>query len=122
MVLRAETTMKDIVLVCGRPTMCASLTGFQITRSTGLVGFHTLITALEAGYNVRAIIRKVEQARKIKTHVKIAPHADRLEFAVVPVLAEDGAFDNFLADVVAVLHIASRLAVEVRFLDDSSNI
>lgn len=83
-----------------------------ITGSTGFVGFRTLITALEAGYNVRAVIRKEEQAVKIKAHVRIAPHADRLEYAVVTVLTEDGAFDNVLGDVVAVLHIASPLAVE----------
>jgi hypothetical protein len=71
------------------------------------------LTALEAGYNMRAVIRKPEQAQEIKTHVKIAPHADRLEFAVVPVLTDDGAFDNILADVVAILHIASPLALRV---------
>jgi hypothetical protein len=62
---------------------------------------------------VRAVIRKAEQAEKIKAHVTIAPHANKLEFAVVPVLTNDGAFDNVLTDVAAVLHLASPLAIEV---------
>jgi nucleoside-diphosphate-sugar epimerase len=79
---------------------------------TGFVGFKTLLTALQAGHNVRAIIRKPSQSQPILSHAKIAPHATSLEFAVVPDLASAGAFDNVLTNVVAILHIASPLAVE----------
>jgi hypothetical protein len=72
------------------------------------------LTALEAGHAVRAVIRKSEQAQKLKNHVKIAPFAEKLEFVVVPDLTKDGAFDHVLSEVVAILHIASPLAIEVR--------
>ncbi|KAF1811540.1 putative 3-beta hydroxysteroid dehydrogenase/isomerase [Eremomyces bilateralis CBS 781.70] len=80
-----------------------------ITGATGFIGFKTLLLALEAGHTVRAVIRKPEQAQKLKTHVKIVPHTDRLEFAVVPDLTKDGALDHVLVDVMAILHIASPL-------------
>jgi nucleoside-diphosphate-sugar epimerase len=79
---------------------------------TGFVGFKTLLTALQAGHNVRAIIRKPSQSQPILSHVKIAPHASSLDFAIVPDLASDGAFDSVLTNVVAILHIANPLAVE----------
>lgn len=71
------------------------------------------MTALRNGYNVRAVIRKAEQAEKLKSHSKIAPYLENLEFVVVPDLTKEGAFDDVLSDVVAILHIASPLAVEV---------
>ncbi|KAF2015550.1 putative 3-beta hydroxysteroid dehydrogenase/isomerase [Aaosphaeria arxii CBS 175.79] len=89
--------MKDVVLITG---------------PAGFIGFKTVLTALEAGYNVRAVIRKPEQAEKLKSHVKIAPHAERLEFAVIKDLTAPGVFDAVLSDVAYVLHIASPLPIE----------
>jgi hypothetical protein len=63
---------------------------------------------------VRAIIRKPSQAETIGSHAKILPYASHLEFAVVPDLSIDGAFDFILTGVVAILHIASPLAIETQ--------
>lgn len=71
------------------------------------MGFKTVLVALQANYRVRAVIRKAEQAEKIRSNAKIAPFAKHLEFVVVPDLTQRGAFDDLLLDVVAVLHIAS---------------
>jgi uncharacterized protein YbjT (DUF2867 family) len=73
------------------------------------------LTALEAGYNVRAVIRRPKQAQELKAYAQIAPFADKLEFAVVPDLTKEGAFDEVLADVTAILHLASPLAREVSY-------
>jgi uncharacterized protein YbjT (DUF2867 family) len=71
------------------------------------------LTALEAGYNVRAVIRRPEQAQELKAYAQIALFAEKLEFAVVHDLTKEGAFDDVLSDVTAVLHLASPLAREV---------
>ncbi|KAE9970871.1 hypothetical protein EG328_006002 [Venturia inaequalis] len=83
-----------------------------ITGATGYIGFKTMLLALEAGYKVRAVIRKQGQADKLKTHPKIAPYAANLEFAVISDLTQDGAFDEALLGIDAVLHLASPLANE----------
>ena len=61
---------------------------------------------------MRSVIRRPEQAEKLKSHPKIAQYASQLEFAVVPDLMTPGAFDDKLENVVAILHLASPLAVE----------
>lgn len=67
--------------------------------------------ALESDYVVRAVVRKPEQTR-LKTHTKIAPYANRLQFVILSDLAKDGAFDSLLSDVSVILHVASPLMVE----------
>ncbi|KAJ4295539.1 hypothetical protein N0V90_007552 [Kalmusia sp. IMI 367209] len=84
----------------------------KITGPTGYVGFKTLLIILEAGQAVRAVIRRPAQAETLKSHIKIAPFVNQLDFVVVSDLAIPGAFDDKLADVVAILHIASPLANE----------
>jgi uncharacterized protein YbjT (DUF2867 family) len=74
------------------------------------------LVALQAGYTVRAVIRKPEQAEKLRTHGKLAPFAGNLEFAVVADLSKKGVFDDLLTDAVAILHIASPTLPEVSFL------
>jgi len=83
------------------------LRDIQITGPAGFVGFKTVLVALQAGYNVRAIMRKPEQANKLKSNSKIAHFVDKLEFAVVPDLTKKGVFDDLLSDAIAILHIAS---------------
>jgi hypothetical protein len=51
----------------------------------------------------------------LKAYAQIAPFAEKLGFAVVPDLTKEGAFDNVLSDVTAILHLASPLAKEVSF-------
>lgn len=74
-----------------------------------------MVLALEAGYKVRAVIRKQEQSDKLKTHPKIAPFAANLEFAIISDLTKDGIFDEALTGIDAVLHLASPLANEATF-------
>lgn len=73
-----------------------------------------MVTALEAGFRVRAVVTRAEQENLIKATKSIQPHLTRLEFAVVPDLIKRGALDAVVKYVVFVLHIASPLAFQVR--------
>ena len=82
----------------------------QITGVTGHIGFKVLATTLQAGYRVRAAVRRATQAERIKSARSIQPHLDKLEFTVVPDIIVDGAFDAALKDAIYVEHVASPLA------------
>ena len=86
----------------------------QITGVSGHIGFRVLATALAAGYRVRATLRKQEQVETIKATKSVKPYVNNLEFAIVPDILKDGAFDATLKDVTYVIHLASPLAFEVR--------
>jgi uncharacterized protein YbjT (DUF2867 family) len=72
-----------------------------------------MLLALQAGHTIRAVIRKPEQADKLRLHAKIAPYAGRLEFVVIPDMTKEGSFDGCLTNVTSILHLASPLANEV---------
>jgi uncharacterized protein YbjT (DUF2867 family) len=77
--------------------------------------------ALEAGYKTRVSVRKESQLETLKSHKLINDFAAKglVEGVVVPDIVVDGAFDEALKDVVAVLHIASPLGRPVIALSAS---
>lgn len=83
-----------------------------VTGATGHVGFKVLVLTLEAGYRVRAAIRRPEAANQIKASKAVQPYLENLEFTVVPDITADGAFDAAVSDVVYIEHIASPLPRE----------
>ncbi|EPE35749.1 NAD(P)-binding Rossmann-fold containing protein [Glarea lozoyensis ATCC 20868] len=83
-----------------------------ITGVSGFIGFKTLILALESGFTVRAVIRKSEQAAKLESHNRVAPHKGNLQWVVIPNLSDTHSFDKHLTGVTGILHIASPLAHE----------
>ena len=89
----------------------------QITGVSGFIGFKTLILALEAGYYIRAVVRKASQIPKLSNHTRIQPYDKNLEFVVIPDLAQTEAFDPFLEGVIGILHLASPLAIEVSYVN-----
>ncbi|KAF2847930.1 NAD(P)-binding protein [Plenodomus tracheiphilus IPT5] len=80
-----------------------------ITGVSGHVGFRVLVEALSQGYRARAVVRKSEQVDQIKNAASIKSLSGNLEFVVVKDLLQDGAFDNVLDQVNAVVHVASPL-------------
>lgn len=74
-----------------------------------------MILALEAGYNVRAAVRKQEQIAKLQSHERVQPYLNQLRFAVIPTMADPKALASNLNGVTGILHLASPLAVEVSF-------
>jgi uncharacterized protein YbjT (DUF2867 family) len=78
-----------------------------ITGVNGYVGFKVLRKALEAGYRVRATIRREEMIENLKNVESIKPHLDKIEFVVIKDLAEPTAFHGVLDGVAYALHVAS---------------
>jgi len=77
----------------------------QITGVSGYIGFKTLILALEGGFRVRAAIRKAEQAKKLESHGRVAPHSKNLQWVVIPDLSQTDSFDPHLQDgVTGIIH------------------
>ncbi|KAL1979569.1 hypothetical protein VTN96DRAFT_5556 [Rasamsonia emersonii] len=85
-----------------------------ITGATGHVGFRVLVSALNAGYRVRAAVRNQAKADAILAAPSIQAIApgggDRLTFVFVPDLLAPGAYDDAVRDVDYVIHVASPLA------------
>ena len=73
-----------------------------------------MISALEAGYRVRAVVRRSAAAEQIKIAESTQPYLDNLEIVFVQDLLEEGAFDEALVGIDYVLHIASPVSRPVR--------
>jgi hypothetical protein len=73
-----------------------------------------LILALEGGFKVRAVIRKAEQAKKLESHSRVAPHVNNLQWIIIPDISETYSYDPHLqGGVTGIIHLASPLANEV---------
>jgi len=81
-----------------------------VTGASGHLGFRVLVEALEAGYRVRAPVRRPEQIATIKAAPSIQSHLDNLEIVIVPDILAEGAYDEALVGVTGVIHCASPLA------------
>ncbi|KAI1089926.1 putative cinnamoyl-CoA reductase [Rostrohypoxylon terebratum] len=86
---------------------------FLITGANGLIGFRILTTTLEAGHNVRYVVRSEAKAEMISSNPavkKLAP-GERLFAVVIPDLTVEGALDSALKGVTHVIHTASPVPV-----------
>ena len=83
-----------------------------ITGVTGHLGYRTLVLALEAGYSVRAAVRSQAKAKEILAapSIKTLDPGPKLDFVYVPDIIADGAYDDALSGVKAIIHIASPLS------------
>jgi nucleoside-diphosphate-sugar epimerase len=66
-----------------------------------------LVSSLEAGYKVRAVVRRPAAAKQIKAAKSTQPFLGNLEIVFVEDLLKDGAYDEAVKDMDYVLHIAS---------------
>jgi nucleoside-diphosphate-sugar epimerase len=89
--------------------MC-KLTIMQITGANGHVGFQIVATALKAGYKVRAAVRQASAGAQIKAAKSVQPYLQSLEIAIVPDMIKDGAFDDAVAEMEYVIHVAFPMA------------
>ncbi|RDW85295.1 hypothetical protein BP6252_02885 [Coleophoma cylindrospora] len=80
-----------------------------LTGGTGMVGFRILVEALGRGFRVRAAVRNQGGIDKLRSHGLISAFQDQLEFVIVPDITIDGAYDEAVKGVHAVLHVASPL-------------
>jgi nucleoside-diphosphate-sugar epimerase len=80
-----------------------------ITGATGLVGSRVLLEALVKGYPVRLAVRgryRIEQLQKIPI---LQPYASSIEFAIIPDMSVESAFDDAVKGARYIIHIASPL-------------
>ena len=76
---------------------------FQLTGATGFVGGHVTSQLLQAGHNIRAIVRPGRSERLLSTF----PDAgERLEIFELALLHKDN-FTDALKNIEAVIHVAS---------------
>ncbi|KAF6217755.1 hypothetical protein HO133_006582 [Letharia lupina] len=82
-----------------------------VTGATGHLGYRAVVLALEAGYQVRAAVRSQAKAGTILAtqSIKALAPGSKLDFIIVPDIIADGAYDDAVKDVKAILHIASPL-------------
>jgi nucleoside-diphosphate-sugar epimerase len=85
-----------------------------ITGATGHIGFRTLVTALKAGYRVRAAIRSESKKHDILStpSIKALNPGDKLTFIIVPDLMVDGAYDEAVKGVNYIIHLASPIVLK----------
>lgn len=83
-----------------------------VTGATGHLGYRTLVLALEAGYKVRVAVRSQAKAETVLAapSIKALAPGPRLDFTIVPDILADGAYNDAVKAVKAILHIASPLA------------
>ncbi|KAH6616319.1 hypothetical protein C7974DRAFT_43021 [Boeremia exigua] len=85
------------------------MTRVLLTGASGFIAAHTLDILLERGHSVVGTVRSQEKADKIKAQYN-GKYADKLSFAIVHDIAQDGAFDEAVKSdppFEAVLHTAS---------------
>ncbi|KAG0646839.1 Cercosporin toxin biosynthesis cluster 6 [Hyphodiscus hymeniophilus] len=78
-----------------------------VTGANGHLGFRALVSALETGYKVRAVIRRQAAADQIKAAKSTQPYSNQIEIVFVQDLLREGAFDEAVVGMDYVLHIAS---------------
>lgn len=76
-----------------------------VTGATGMVGSHVVDNLLRKGFKVRAVVRSKAKAVKMQeTHKRFV---DQLDFYHIDDLSTPGVFNNALADINGVIHLAS---------------
>lgn len=82
-----------------------------ITGASGHVGFRILISALQAGYFVRAAVRSQAKAQNLLSHPETRAFntQSQLTFSIVPDIAIPSAYDESVRDVRYIIHTASPL-------------
>lgn len=82
-----------------------------VTGATGFVGGWCVAQLLERGYRVRAVVRDLAKADRVRAAVQPADEdADRLEFARADLLSDDG-WDEAADGAQAVMHVAAQMGV-----------
>ncbi|KAI0509500.1 hypothetical protein F5B22DRAFT_648925 [Xylaria bambusicola] len=80
-----------------------------ITGVSSFVGFAVTLSTLEAGYRIRAVVRRESQIEELKQEL---PRQGQVEFVVVPNLGAAGAFDDKLESVDYIIHVASPVTTD----------
>jgi nucleoside-diphosphate-sugar epimerase len=77
-----------------------------VTGATGFLASHVIKQLLHRGYQVRGTVRDVEKASWVLDLALKTSNEDNLELLTVPDLGAEGAYDEAVKGVSAILHIA----------------
>jgi uncharacterized protein YbjT (DUF2867 family) len=100
-------TPKSVLVSLPTITTFNILKTFQVTGANGHLGFRALVSTLEAGYKVRAVVRRPAAAEQIKSAKSTQPYLNQLEIVFIQDLLQEGVFDEAVIGMDYVLHIAS---------------
>jgi nucleoside-diphosphate-sugar epimerase len=81
-----------------------------VTGASGWIASHVVDQALQAGYNVRGCVRAPERGQWLVDYVSEKYGPKRIELAIVPDMAVEGAFVEAVKGVDAFIHVASDLS------------
>lgn len=87
-----------------------------LTGGTGHIGFRILTLLLENAFSVRAVVRSDKKAETLRSSLEKTGNADKLSklsTVVVPVFADDNAFNVVVEGVNYIIHAGSPLGSEV---------
>jgi len=80
-----------------------------ITGASGFLGSQLVNETLKAGYRVRGTVRRQAQVESLEAFFR-PTYGDRVEFATIPDMTQEGAYDAVLHGVDYIFHVASPLA------------
>ncbi|KAK7409517.1 hypothetical protein QQX98_008301 [Neonectria punicea] len=78
-----------------------------ITGVSGHIGFRVLAETLKAGYRTRTVVRNASHVEKIKSAASVKPYLSQLDFAIIPDLGTNHAFDAHVDGVSYIIHVAA---------------
>ena len=82
-----------------------------VTGANGYIALWIVKKLLEQGYNVRGAVRSQSKGTSLLDTFKEYP-SDRLQFVVVEDMTKEGAFDEAVKSMDAVIHTASPVTVQ----------
>ncbi|KAJ3506177.1 hypothetical protein NMY22_g17339 [Coprinellus aureogranulatus] len=91
------------------PALTSTSSTILVTGANGYIGAWTVKTLLSRGYTVRAVVRNPSKADVLENIFPSYVENAKLTFAYVEDLVKEGAFDEAVNDVDAILHLASPL-------------
>jgi nucleoside-diphosphate-sugar epimerase len=92
-----------------------------ITGGTGHLGYAILFEALNTGYRVRATVRSQDKANKVlaaPSLLALKP-GKQLEFALIPDILAEGAYDEAVKGATYIIHVASPVPKSFKEGDDA---
>lgn len=80
-----------------------------LTGGNGFVGSAVLVALCEAGYDVRAVVRRQEAIDKTSAHPLIKRFSDRIQWSVIPDITKPDAYLEVVKGCHHIIHVASPL-------------